>query len=202
MSKVRLEGTDWHFRSDEPISFGCGGCYLRNICGGLRVKGPALDCQRFCCHEPDCQVVCFNSPAIYAKRLKEIGGFELDQIPKCEAVEFERSRGFVPLIHHASSRRELLQNDAVAVSLFELVDRDGAPKYFSRQEIVANFRVSPKAKLFVSGVQKDHLLERIWRSQHRNSIAAMLKSLEVELFTPPNFSVYNNVPRSENLYNY
>src|SRR4029077_20836479 len=201
MTSTRLDGNDWHFRPDEPPSLGCADCYLKRICGGLRVKGGAIDCQRFCCHRVDCQIVCFNNPANYAKRLKEIGGFELDNIPRCEPVAFGRIRGLAPLVHHAYSRKKELCSEIIALSLYELLDRDGAPKYFSREDIAKNFRISPKAKLLISGVHKDRFLERVWRSSHRNSIAVMLKSIGVAAFTPPNFSVYNNVPRPENLYN-
>jgi hypothetical protein len=201
MNSTRLDGTDWHFRPDEPQSLGCAGCFLRTICGGLNVTGAALDCQRFCCGKAECEIVCFNSPAKYAARLKEIRGFDLSNIPRCSPVEFERVRGYAPLIHHAYSRKAAFQGDVVALSLFELLDRDGAPKYSSRKEIAKNFRIREDAKLLISGIQKDWLLERVWRSAHRNSIAVMLKSIGVTVLTPPNFSVYNNVPRPENLYN-
>jgi hypothetical protein len=97
MKTPRLDGTDWHFRPDAPPSFGCNGCYLLGVCGGLRVKGPAFDCQRFCCRKPNCETVCFNSPANYARRLKEINGFDLNTIQGCDPVDIERIRGFVPL---------------------------------------------------------------------------------------------------------
>lgn len=202
MNSNRLDGANWHFRPDQPISLGCAECFLLNICGGLRVEGAALDCQRFCCHEPNCSLVCFNSAANYARRLREVGGsFDLNTIPSCQPVTIEQFRGLVPLIHHAYSRNEAFHTDVVAISLFELLDRDGAPKYLNREEINKNFRVGPDAKLIVSGMHQDRLLERFWSSPHRNSIAAFLKSIGVSIFTPPNFSVYNNVPRPENFYN-
>jgi hypothetical protein len=201
MKKSRLDGTDWHFRPDHPPAFGCADCYLQSTCGGLRVKGAALDCQRFCCHKADCQLVCFNSPINYAKRLQEIGGFDLANIQGCDPVRFERIRGYAPLFHHAYSRKEAFVGEVAAVSLYELLTRDGSPKYFSRDDVVRNFRISPDAKLIVSGVHEDRFLERVWASPHRTSIALMLKSIGVAIFTPPNFSVYNNVPRPETLYN-
>jgi hypothetical protein len=202
MSSTRLDGSDWHFHPDEPLALGCAGCFLREICGGLHVKGGAIDCQRFCCGgKPDCKVVCFNSKRNYAKRLKEIRGFDLHNVPRCGPVEFSRLRGFAPLIHHAYVRKKEFHSETIALSLYALLDREGAPRYVSREEIAKNFRISSKAKLLVSGIHWDRLLERVWRSPHRNSIAVMLKAIGVAMFTPPNFSVYNNVPRPENLYN-
>jgi hypothetical protein len=201
MTTDRLNGTDWHFRPDQPPAFGCSTCFLQKTCGGLQVKGAAIDCQRFCCGKSDCQLVCFNSPTNYAKRLKEIRRFPLDNIPRCKAVPSERLRGFVPLVHHAYSRTETFPGEIVAISLYELLDRHGAPKYSSREDIAKNFRIKPTAKLVISGIQKDYFLERIWKSPHRNSTTLMLKSLQIAMLTPPNFSVYNNVPRPENLYN-
>lgn len=201
MTEDRLEGSNWHFRSDAPPSFGCNSCFLKAICGGLRVRGAAFDCQRFCCRKKDCQIVCFNSPASYARRLKEIGGFEADGIPRCEPIEFERISGFAPLIHHAYSRSSFLKTDVVALSLYELLDRNGAPKFHSLEEVSQNFRFDPQAKIIVSGVHKDRLIERVWSSEHRPAIVSMLKSIRVGMLTTPNYSVYNNVPRPENLYN-
>jgi hypothetical protein len=201
MNADRLDGTDWHFRSDASVPFGCKDCYLKETCGGLRVKGAAFDCQRFCCHKKDCQTVCFNSPANYARRLKEIHGFGLENIPRCEPVKFERMQGFVPLIHHAYSRKEIFETELIALSLYELLDRDGAPKYVSLSDISRNFRISPKAKIIISGVHEDRLIERVWSSPHRSAIARMMRSIRVAMFTPPNFSVYNNVVRPENMYN-
>jgi hypothetical protein len=201
VNKARLSGTDWHFRSDQPRAFGCGSCFLLSVCGGLRVKGAAFDCQRFCCHQPNCQTVCFNAPANYAKRFREIGGFGLDNIPRCARVDFRRLRGYAPLFHHAYSRKKVFSGELVAVSLYELLTREGAPKYFSKDDIVRNFKIRPEAQLVVSGVHKDHLLERVWSSPHRAAIALMLKSIGITVLTAPNFSVYNNVPRPENLYN-
>ncbi|MDB5601880.1 MAG: hypothetical protein JWN71_3924 [Xanthobacteraceae bacterium] len=197
-----LEGTDWHFRSDQPLSFNCLNCFLLGQCGGLRVKGSAMDCQRFCCGgQEGCNVVCFNSPVNYARRLGEVGGFGLKNVDRCAAIPFPRIRGYAPLIHHAYSRKTTFPGEMVALSLYELLDRDGAPKYFSRDDVARNFRIRPDAKIIISGVHKDKFLERFWRSAHRNSIVLMLKSLDVALMTSPNFSVYNNVPRPENLYN-
>ena len=201
MKQDRLVGTDWHFRPDESLSLSCARCFLLEICGGLHVKGGALDCQRFCCGKKDCKIVCFNSPVLYSRRLLEIKGFELNNVPHCTAVAFDKIHGYIPLLHHAYSRRDAFEGEQVALSLFELLNRDGSPKYLSREDVVKNFRFSNSAKLIVSSINKDHLLERLWETQHRRSIALMLKSIGVSIFTSPNFSVYNNVPRPENLYN-
>jgi hypothetical protein len=197
----RLDGANWHFRSDQPVSFNCRSCFLLNICGGLRVKGPAMDCLRFCCGKHDCEMVCPNSPNHYARRLQEIRGFGLENVRRCAPVQFERIHGYAPLIHHAYSRNGTFPGEIVSLSLYELLDRDGAPKYFSRSDVARQFRIRTDARLIITGVDVDALLERVWRSTHREAIAVMLKSLEVSLVTSPNFSVYNNVPRSENLYN-
>jgi hypothetical protein len=197
----RLDGNDWHYREDQPLAFNCRGCVLLSTCGGLRVRGPAMDCLRFCCGRKECDAVCFNSPQNYARRLQEIGGFGLDNVPRCDPVNFPRIRGYAPLIHHAYSRAGTFPGDIISLSLYELLDRHGAPKYFSRVDIAKQFRVRQDTRLIVTGVDRDVLLERLWRSTHRESIAVMLKSLQVSLITSPNFSVYNNVPRPENLYN-
>jgi hypothetical protein len=197
----KLDGADWHFRSDQPLSFNCRNCPILSICGGLRVKGPAMDCMRFCCGKQTCNMVCFCKPQNYAMRLQEIRGFGLENIPRCDPVKFDRLKGYSPLIHHAYSRTGVFSGEMVSISLYELLDQHGAPKYRSRLDVTKQFRVRADAKLIVTGVNVDSLLERVWQSTHRESIALMLKAIQVDLVTSPNFSVYNNVPRPENLYN-
>jgi hypothetical protein len=138
---------------------------------------------------------------MYAKRLKEVRGFDLGNVPRCDPVEFRRISGYAPIIHHAYSRVSEFPGEIVSLSLYELLDRDGAPKYTSVDDVAKNFRVRSDAKIVISGVHQDKLLERVWQSRHRNAVARMLRSLNIVLLTSPNFSVYNNVPRPENLYN-
>jgi hypothetical protein len=110
-------------------------------------------------------------------------------------------RGFAPLIHHASSRISAFRSTYIALSLYELLDREGIPKFASLDEVSEKFRFHPDNQIIVSGVHQDFLLERVWRSQHRPALAKFLKTINVAVLTSPNFSVYNNVPRTENLYN-
>lgn len=201
MRPSQLDGGDWIYRPHQPIALGCFGCHLLPVCGGLRVDGAAIDCQRFCCGKSNCEMVCFNAPRLYAKRLREIGGLTLDNIPRCEPVPFERMKGYVPLLHHAYSRSAEFPGHIVSLSLFELIDRDCRPKYCSREEISKAFRILVDAKLVISGVHQDDLVERVWQSAHRAELISFLKACDISLLTCPNFSVYNNVPRTENLYN-
>jgi hypothetical protein len=142
-----------------------------------------MDCFRFCCGKQECEIVCPNSPNHYAKRLQEIRGFGLENVDRCDPVKFERTSGYAPLIHHAYSRSGTFPGEIVSLSLYELLDRYGAPKYFSRSDVAQQFRIRSDARLIITGVDVDALLERIWRSTHREAIAVMLRSLEVSLMT-------------------
>jgi hypothetical protein len=124
----------------------------------LHVAGPAMDCLRFCCGKQECTMVCPNSPGHYAKRLEEIGGFSLDNVKRCAPVKFERASGYAPLIHHAYSRSSPFPGELISLSLYELLDRHGAPKYFSRGDVAKQFRIRSDARLIITGVVRDALL--------------------------------------------
>lgn len=191
---------DWRFDESQPEALGCGECFLRGVCGGLRVAGGALDCLRFCCHKSSCEIVCFNNPALYAKRSAEVRGLNLSNIPRCDPVPIERLVGYAPLLHHGYRRVRRYNGNIVALSLFELIDRAGAPRFQSRSELAAKFLFSESAQIVISGVQKDHLLERVWGSR-REPLLRFLADIKPSIVSAPNFSLYNNLPRSENLYN-
>jgi hypothetical protein len=107
----------------------------------------------------------------------------------------------VPFVDHRYGRAALLEEPFVAVSLYELVNMaTGKVHVTSRAELSARFLIPDGAKLVVSGVDKDQLIERWWELEDRRSILADLKDLGVALITSPNYSVLTDVPRTDNLH--
>jgi hypothetical protein len=88
------------------LSLGCHGCHHFAACGGLCVKDSLFDCLGLCCNNPDkCTRVCRNAPSVrFADQLREIGGFDFDNVPRAPLVRHQISDDIVPLVYHGSGR--------------------------------------------------------------------------------------------------
>lgn len=204
-TRVKHEKEDtWRHDASNPMALGCTGCPLRNECGGLFVQGPAFDCRDFCdCQESaDCDAVCFENPERFAARYHEVKGFSLANVPRAPPVPFRSLNGYAPLIYHGSCREEPLDYGLVALDLYSLIDRQaGRTKYQSREELADALGISRTARVIVTGTAKDAPLERWWELLTRHDIIVALRELQVDLVTSPNYSLFNDVPRPDNLYN-
>lgn len=184
-------------------SLGCGGCPDLETCGGLHTDAGVFDCNDFCsCADPTvCDTVCRNKPDTFFERYLEIGGFDLKTTPHVAALPSPRLPPVVPLISHKYSRQAVLNEPVVAVPLYELFHMgSGQPLVRTRAELAARFRIPERAVVIASGVDRDIKLEAWWAFADRDLIHATLRDLEIALVTVPNFSLFLNVPRPDNLH--
>jgi hypothetical protein len=90
----------------------------------------------------------------------------------------------------------------VALSLYEFFDkRTGVLRFDSREAVLDRFKISDGATIILSGTDEDPPLERWWRLHDRQGSARALRTLGVKLITTPNYSLFGDVPRLDNLYN-
>lgn len=200
----RSRRTDrWRHDSHNALALGCQCCWMLQPCGGLRIKRSAYDCGDFCCRGADltCTRVCLHNPEYFAARVAEVGGFENDDIARVAPVSFNRLDGYVPLLQHGFSRRDLLKANLVSLKLYDLIDPTGRPRFRSQQDILNHFRLRPGTKLILSGIHHEEALEKLWRSPYRAELIENLRTLDLALLTSPNFSIVLNHPRTEHLYN-
>src|SRR5262249_45593412 len=110
---------------------------------------------------------------------------------------------YVPVIYHRNRRAESLQAEAVAVPLYKLYSRETRRiRFASRAEIVEAFRVSNDARIVFVGSGRDKPIEAWWGlSAARAEFLAALKEIGVELVTSPNYSLFTDQPRYDDLYN-
>ena len=184
-------------------SLGCGGCPDFETCGGLHTDVGVFDCNDFCsCADPAlCDTVCRNKPETFFERHLEIGGFDLQSTPQMAALGSPNLPPVIPLIGHKYSRQAMLNEPVVAVPLYELFHMgSGQPLVRSRAELAARFRIPEEAVVIASGVDRDIKLEAWWAFADRSLIHATLRDLGIALVTVPNFSLFLNVPRPDNLH--
>ena len=133
--------------------------------------------------------------------MREIDGFEFDNIPRFKELSLPTLPLVVPLIHHKYSRSSILNEQVVAISLYELVNMGtGELHVRTREELAQRFLVPANASIVVSGVGKDPSIERWWEFEDRFSLIAQLRDLGISMITTPNYSVLTDVPRTDNLH--
>lgn len=183
-------------------SLGCFGCRELTLCGGLQLAAPLFSCLDHCCGQPDsCDTVCRNHPN-FVDRVREVQGFDLRTVPRAPRHDISPLPSVVPVIYHGSRRHNRFDaTPMVALSLYQLFLRTGKPRFGSRQELCDYFRVSPDTAIMLTGTNTDQAIERWWglESGRREAIRA-LRELDVVLATTPNFSLFTDQPRWDDLH--
>lgn len=201
---LRRERRRWDDPEAYTLPLGCVDCADRDICGGIHKKQLDYYCLGDCCGEPStCDNVCPRNFETYVDRYREVDGFDLDNIPRATPCLPPDLPSYIPLIFHPNRRSALLNVPAAALPLHKFYSRrDGSPRYKTRAEIEAAFNVSKKARIILIGCGRDKPIEAWWGlSAQRRVILKALTELGIELVTAPNYSLFTDIPRHDNLYN-
>ena len=143
-----------------------------------------MDCLAFCCGSPDsCTRVCRNRPASFVDQVREIGGFDLDDVDRAPVVTCEIEADIVPLVYHGSGRIGALRHQVFALPLPEIVNfREARLRYPDRTALCDAFRIPPDARLILSGVNLDHRIEPWWRlGGCREAIIEGMRQIGIDL---------------------
>ena len=193
----------WHDSVQNIPSLGCSVCPDRGVCGGLRVAEPLFWCLDYCCGKPDsCDVVCRNNSK-FVDYVREINGFAFDTSAPLPRLTKPILPASVPLVFHGNSRADELDVEAAALPFARMFDhRNGNPKYETRDQLRSAFRLAPRTKILLSGTDKDWPIERWWHlgRERRVRILRTLKRLDVSLVTSPNYSLFIDQPRWDDLH--
>ncbi len=187
----------------EFVAAGCQRCALLQQCGGMRNERALLTCiDQFCNCDGDCDNVCPNHPE-YAKRVREIGGFGTHRMGPPQQRDV-RLPVYVPLIHHGYCRHSKLNVEAVAICPYDFLKLENG-RYVSRVNdqvsLRQKFKISDHSKLILCGTAKDKPLERYWSHRRRDKTMDVIAQVKPCLYIAPNFSMFLDVPRHDNLFN-
>ena len=176
-----------------PLALGCTLCPDLGLCGGLRIKAGAFDCRSLCsCARKGmkCSGVCRGDHRTFLCRVREVGGFRLDNVPRIAPLPVPTLPEYVPIIYDGTNRKQRLAFGTVALPLLSLFDRaSGTGKFDNREEMLAFFGLSPGTRVILTGVDIDSSLERWWSFGDRPRLVKSLRPLGVDLVTSPNFSL-------------
>ena len=194
----------WHDGTKNTGSIGCLACPEVKACGGLNVGKPAvLDCLDYCCGGLEtCDVVCRRKPGDFARRVREVGGFALADVPRSPDVAARALPELIPVIYHGGSRSRAFDAPIVSVPLYGLVERrNGRARFGEIDAVAAKYRIDPEARLVLTGTAPDGPVERWWGlGNRRTDVIRGLRDLGVEMVTTPNFSLFVDRPRWDDLH--
>lgn len=200
--KSRRDKRYWDAPRHNALSLGCSRCADFGMCGGLHTASGAFDCTTYCCGEPQkCADVCPRNPR-FVDRVREVSGFDLQQLKSLGSVPFPSLPSSVPLIYAKGSRQKHFNPQFAGVSLYQLVDRKSRQsKFRSRAQLLDHFGLDASTRIIASGTDMDPPLERWWQlSSSRSEILVQLRDIGIEAVTAPNFSVFSDIPRWDNFH--
>lgn len=146
-------------------------------------------------------MVCRFNPALFIARMKEVRGLSFDNAPRVPANGAPVLPTVIPFIDHRYGRASALKEPVVALSLYEVVNMATGKLHCETPKALSDrFLIPDEARIVLSGVDQDNLIERWWELSNRNEILSGLQRLGVTLVTSPNYSVLSDVPRTDNLH--
>jgi hypothetical protein len=169
----------------------------------LQLSRALYDCTGFCCNKPgDCDRVCPNRPEAFADSVREIAGFEFDNIPAAPVLAKPSLPLVAPVIFHGSKRDRLFRAEAICLPLYGVIARhNGETRYANRASLAECFGFVPDTPIILTGTATDQPLERWWSlGQKRPEAIRALRGLGVAMVTTPNYSLFTDRPRWDDLH--
>jgi len=200
---TRRERKLWHDEERNMPSLGCWACPERHLCGGLQTRAGLFDCLSLCCGQPErCDTVCRNHPD-YVDRVREVGTFALDTVPRSPLIPAPSLPPVIPVIFHGHRRVVPVQTEAAALSLYQMFNRrDGSLRFATHEALCTAFNIVPGTPIVLTGTDQDASLERWWSlgERRRREIIRSLRTAGVILATTPNYSLFIDLPRWDDLH--
>lgn len=184
------------------MALGCVACPDRETCGGIRKKQHAFSCLDDCCGKPEtCDGMCPNNPLGFLERMREVNGLQLDNLPRAAPCPAPALPPYIPYIYHGNRRAVPLDIPAVALPLRRFYRHDGRPRFTSRADVEAMFGIAAHTRIVLIGSGRDKPIEAWWDlSEKREPILAALRALGVALITGPNYSMFTDEVRYNDMH--
>ena len=199
----RREMKLWHDGRRHTPSLGCSACPDLETCGGIHVRRAFYHCLDNCCGNPGkCDSVCRNKPRDFAHRIREIGGFQLDNVPRAKRLPEPLLPSVAPVLFHGNIRETPFVASTVCLPLYRVIARHRSEERYADAEAVATaFRFEAGTPLILTGTADDRPLERWWSlGPGRPDAIRRLRDLGIELVTTPNFSLFTDQPRWDDMH--
>jgi hypothetical protein len=185
---------------------GCKTCPLRPaLCHGVE-DGFAVDgCLAF--SQKACAEFGWTSlydPRLFAERFHEVSNFKCQLRRNLLPVQFKLPH-YVPALYHGFDRARPLDVEWAAVPLHVLFRSRANGSLVSAVKSPRQLRellgIRLNAKIIVTGAGPDQGIEDFWGVHQSDNLLRLLRKLDIQLFTAPNYSFFKNAPPPHNRYN-
>ena len=195
----------WNVLKHNETPLGCSVCPDLSICGGVQINARVFSCLDLCCGNPTtCDKVCRHNAREFAHRLREVSDWTLHNVPRRSPLPNTMLPRIIPLIYHASARKEpFIDAPTVCLPFFSVVERnDGSPRFSDMTAVAKHFGIGSGEGVVLTGTARDRSLERWWSLgvQRRRVALRKLRDMGIEFMTTPNYSLFTDVPRWDNLF--
>lgn len=200
---IRRERRLWHDEKKHTIALGCNKCMDRDICGGISLDKTVFDCLDYCCGKPqECDAVCRQRPIEFVQRVREISGFEFDNISRNKKLLVDRFPYLIPMIYNGARREKLFSPAAICLELYNFINANSAnSRYREFEDLALHYKFSPTIPVILTGTAIDQKLERWWGlGTKRRDIIRYIRDLGIKLVTTPNYSLFTDQPRWDDLH--
>ncbi len=190
----------------QPL-LGCSNCLDFEMCGGLHLPAGAVDsCSAHCTCKTlseieSCDVICQKRPSEFVKRVQEVRSFDLNNVPRAKKRVLPPLGNYVPLLHGKGVSKHKEQMDYLAIPMSRaLIGRGSKTRARTTKELIEVTGIRPRLGWILSGTDDDGPIERIWGLDHLPRILQGMSNAGVVFATTPNYSLYADVPRHDNLH--
>jgi Domain of unknown function (DUF4417) len=156
------------------------------------------------CLAGNCDWTCPNNARLFWKRSVLIG--HLWKTPRVEFLPINLTGipSYVPLIRPGGHRSQILGTDYVALSLYEALrvfGVNGTYKPLGPKEFRRKLCLRESSKVVLIGVAEDRVIEPFYKKYLAKHIPQLLAGVGITALTAPNFSFFEDVPRTHTIYN-
>jgi hypothetical protein len=139
---------------------------------------------------------------MFVKFVNDVRGFGFDNVPRGQPLPSRPLPDYAPMVYDGTDRHGDLKTDVVAIPLLALFHRrSGTGRFEDRKELLRHFRLASGTRIILTGIDQDPAIERWWSFGDRPRLIRSLNDLGISMVTSPNYSLFTDVTRHDNLRN-
>lgn len=174
-------------------------CMWKPICGGLD-QNALQGCFQYCankCQTEYCDWVC-PQKRDFLTRWRDCGAGRMPD--KVLSHSGDSLPIYIPTLRDGRRRDYCVNERVVAIRLGNILRRHGRIVSEDPIKFRDHFGVPANAQVVINSVQPDVVPERFW--QFRKTLISRMKGLGIALMTVPNYSFFDDAPRTDVLHNF
>lgn len=150
------------------------------------------------------QWTCVCNPQRLNKRVLEVRGLKCKLEKALLPIDVNLPR-YIPTFYHGFPETKPISLEWVALPLHFLFKSESGNGINclakGRDELRNSLGVQKTTRIMVTGPGPDQLIEDFWRFHRHSNLLSLLKTLDIEIFTVPNFSFFTDAPPLHHHYN-